>query len=97
MADTIEVLSLVPLGAGARARIEAVDPRVRLTSAPGWFDGEIADTWGPYVAASYLPSVGSGERDPAHFVPELSRRARGFPAWAMLKHLGRAEIGRAHV
>ena len=64
VADTIEVLSLVPLGAGARARIEAVDPRVRLTSAPGWFDGEIADTWGPYVAASYLPagSRGSGSR-----------------------------------
>jgi glutamate/tyrosine decarboxylase-like PLP-dependent enzyme len=44
------------------------------------------------VAASYLPSVGAGERDPAHFVPELSRRARGFPAWAMLRHFGRAGI-----
>ena len=44
------------------------------------------------VAASYLPSVGAGERDPSHFVPELSRRARGFPAWAMIRHLGRAGI-----
>ena len=41
------------------------------------------------VAASYLPSVASGERDPSHFVPELSRRARGFAVWAMLRHLGR--------
>jgi glutamate/tyrosine decarboxylase-like PLP-dependent enzyme len=44
------------------------------------------------VLASYLPVVGEGERDPAHFVPELSRRARGFATWAMLRHLGRAGI-----
>ena len=44
------------------------------------------------IAASYLPSVGAGERDPTHLVPELSRRARGFPTWAMLRHLGRAGI-----
>ena len=44
------------------------------------------------IAASYLPSVGEGERDPTHFVPELSRRARGFATWAMLRHLGRAGI-----
>jgi glutamate/tyrosine decarboxylase-like PLP-dependent enzyme len=39
------------------------------------------------IAASYLP-VGE-ERHPADYVPELSRRARGFSTWAMLKHLGR--------
>jgi glutamate/tyrosine decarboxylase-like PLP-dependent enzyme len=44
------------------------------------------------IAASYLPSVGDGERDPAHLVPELSRRARGFATWAMLRHFGRAGI-----
>jgi len=44
------------------------------------------------IAASYLPPVGAGERDPSHFVPELSRRARGFATWAMLKHLGRTGI-----
>lgn len=44
------------------------------------------------IAASYLPSVGAGERDPSHFVPELSRRARGFATWAMLRHLGRQGI-----
>ena len=42
--------------------------------------------------ASYLPPVAEGERDPTHFVPELSRRARGFATWAMLRHLGRAGI-----
>jgi glutamate/tyrosine decarboxylase-like PLP-dependent enzyme len=44
------------------------------------------------IAASYLPSVGEGERDPSHYVPELSRRARGFATWAMLRHYGREGI-----
>jgi glutamate/tyrosine decarboxylase-like PLP-dependent enzyme len=44
------------------------------------------------IAASYLPSTQEGERDPSHYVPELSRRARGFATWAIIKHLGRAGI-----
>jgi glutamate/tyrosine decarboxylase-like PLP-dependent enzyme len=44
------------------------------------------------IAASYLPMASEGERDPSHYVPELSRRARGFATWAMIKHLGRAGI-----
>ncbi len=42
--------------------------------------------------ASYLPPVAEGERDPTHYVPELSRRARGFTTWTMLRHFGRAGI-----
>lgn len=44
------------------------------------------------IAASYLPPVAEGERDPTHFVPELSRRARGFATYAMIRHLGRDGI-----
>jgi glutamate/tyrosine decarboxylase-like PLP-dependent enzyme len=44
------------------------------------------------IAASYLPLAAEGERDPSHYVPELSRRARGFATWAMIKHLGRSGI-----
>lgn len=44
------------------------------------------------TSASYLPVASGGERDPSHFVPELSRRARGFAAWAMIAHLGRSGI-----
>jgi glutamate/tyrosine decarboxylase-like PLP-dependent enzyme len=44
------------------------------------------------ISASYLPPISEGERDPSHFVPELSRRARGFATWAMIKHLGREGI-----
>jgi glutamate/tyrosine decarboxylase-like PLP-dependent enzyme len=42
------------------------------------------------IAASYLPQ--GKERHPADYVPELSRRARGFATWAMIKSLGREGI-----
>jgi glutamate/tyrosine decarboxylase-like PLP-dependent enzyme len=44
------------------------------------------------IAASYLPATAEGERDPTHYVPELSRRARGIPTWAIIKTLGRSGI-----
>ena len=42
--------------------------------------------------ASYLQPAKQNERVPSHFVPELSRRARGIPTWAALKSLGRRGI-----
>lgn len=53
---------------------------------------EVAHRRAMTIAASYLPLASEGERDPSHYVPELSRRARGFATWAMIKHLGRAGI-----
>jgi glutamate/tyrosine decarboxylase-like PLP-dependent enzyme len=44
------------------------------------------------ISASYLPPAEGAERDPSAYVPELSRRARGFPAWAMIRQFGRAGI-----
>lgn len=44
------------------------------------------------IAASYLPATSENERDPSHYVPELSRRARGFATWALIKHFGREGI-----
>ncbi len=62
---TLNVLSLTRTSADDRAKIEAVDPAVRLTDAGGWFDGEYRDTWPPYSAARYLApgAMGSGTRD----------------------------------
>ena len=40
--------------------------------------------------ASYLPQ--EARRNPADYAPELSRRARGIPVWAMLKVLGRSGV-----
>lgn len=44
------------------------------------------------IAASYLPSASDTARNPSDYVPELSRRARGFATWAMIRHLGRGGI-----
>jgi glyoxylate/hydroxypyruvate reductase len=61
----IDVLTIQRLSAAERAQIEAVDPRVRLTDAGGWFDGEYRETWPAYTAARYLrpDSVGAGTRE----------------------------------
>jgi glutamate/tyrosine decarboxylase-like PLP-dependent enzyme len=40
------------------------------------------------MTAAYLPAS-PGERDPFDYVPEMSRRARGFPVYAALRSLGR--------
>jgi glutamate/tyrosine decarboxylase-like PLP-dependent enzyme len=42
------------------------------------------------IAASYLPE--GDVRHPADYVPELSRRARGFATWAVIRALGKAGI-----
>jgi glutamate/tyrosine decarboxylase-like PLP-dependent enzyme len=44
------------------------------------------------VGASYLPGADADVRASAAYVPELSRRARGIPTWAMLRTLGREGV-----
>ena len=44
------------------------------------------------VTAGYLNTSPEDGRNPSSFNPELSRRARGFAAWAVLRHHGRAGI-----
>ena len=43
------------------------------------------------ASTSYLPATASGH-DPHEYVPEMSRRARGVPVWAVLATLGRSGI-----
>ena len=42
------------------------------------------------LTAAYLPV--SAQREPSHYTPELSRRARGIEVWAALRSLGRSGI-----
>lgn len=44
------------------------------------------------TGASYLPTATDEVRDPVHYAPELSRRARGFATWAVIRALGRQGI-----
>lgn len=46
------------------------------------------------IIASYLPGAAGSEREPTNYVMELSRRARGFAMWAMIKQLGREGVAR---
>jgi glutamate/tyrosine decarboxylase-like PLP-dependent enzyme len=53
---------------------------------------ELAHRRAMTIAASYLPAHQGAVRDPSQYVPELSRRARGFATWALIRHLGRDGI-----
>lgn len=44
------------------------------------------------ISAAYLVQTGGRERDPFDWVPEFSRRARGFTVYAALRSLGRAGV-----
>jgi glutamate/tyrosine decarboxylase-like PLP-dependent enzyme len=44
------------------------------------------------AGAEYIPPIEHGERYNAEWVPEFSRRARGFPVYAAIRSLGRMGI-----
>ena len=57
----LDILAMMRTSAADRARIEAVDPAIRLTDAGGWFDGEIRETWPAFATARYLGSNANGQ------------------------------------
>ena len=61
----VQVLNIQRLSSADRARIEAVDPAVRLIEAGGWFDGESAKPGRPIPRSRYLVpgAAGSGTRE----------------------------------
>jgi hypothetical protein len=62
-----EVLVVVPVSDDALHRIAAVDPRLHVVDARGWFDVELRETWPPWTVGRYL-----GRRS----APTSSRQAR---------------------
>ena len=50
----VEILVIAPIVSESLRRIAAVDPRVRVTDARGWFDAEIAETWPRWTIERYL-------------------------------------------
>ena len=62
---TLNILSLTPLPEAIQNEIRGVDPSVTLTLAPGWFDGEIRETWPEFTSQRYVAegSDGQGTRD----------------------------------
>jgi phosphoglycerate dehydrogenase-like enzyme len=58
--QTVEVLVIQPIDDEALERIAAVDPRLKIVDARGWFDDEIRDTWPRWTVQRYL-----GHRQPS--------------------------------
>ena len=78
----VNILSTQRSSAAERARIEAVDPAVRLIDAGGWFDGEIRERWTDFAVARYLVpgSTGSGTREERdRLLAEAEVMIGGFP------------------
>src|ERR1700754_63589 len=63
--QTINVLTIQRTSAEDRAKIEAIDPRIALIDAGGWFDGEFRETWPAFTVARYLAptATGAGTRE----------------------------------
>ena len=54
------ILTLTRLSAEDRAKIEGVDPGVKVTDAGGWFDGEYRETWPAFTSERYLAPNANG-------------------------------------
>ena len=79
---TINILAMQRTSAADRARIEGIDPAIKVTDAGGWFDGEIRDTWPAFATARYLGPKANGhgtreERD--KLLAEAEVVLGGFP------------------
>ena len=66
--ERVEILVIEPIGDVELGRIAAVDPRVSVVDARGWFDAEIRETWPAWAAHRYLgerpaPPSSRAERD----------------------------------
>lgn len=57
----INILSLTRLSGEDQAKIRAVDPRVELIDAGGWFDGEYRETWPAFTVDRYLAPNAAGQ------------------------------------
>ena len=83
-------------GVGARRLVDdrraQVAQRARTTrGSRSWRDPAAHQAAMTLGAAYYVETTGA-ERDPYNWVPESSRRARGFAVWAALRQLGRSGV-----
>ena len=78
----LSILSLIPLPERIQEEVRAVDPSVSLVMAPGWFDGEIRETWPAFTTDRYLraDSGGRGTREERDaLLAEAEAIVIGFP------------------
>ena len=58
---SLNILSLTALPEGIQKEITKTDASIELTMAPGWFDGEIRDTWPNFTSERYLTPHSNGQ------------------------------------
>ena len=58
---SLEILSLTSLPEDLQHQIINLDNNIKLTMAPGWFDGEIRDTWPTFTVDRYLSRMSHGQ------------------------------------
>ena len=58
---SLEILSLTNLPEDLQHQIKNLNKDIRLTMAPGWFDGEIRDTWPTFTVDRYLSPMSHGQ------------------------------------
>ena len=58
---SLEILSLTNLPQDLQHQIRNLDKDIKLTMAPGWFDGEIRDTWPTFTVNRYLSPMSHGQ------------------------------------
>ena len=58
---SLEILSLTSLPEDLQHQIINLDKNIKLTMAPGWFDGEIRDTWPTFTVDRYLSRMSHGQ------------------------------------
>ncbi len=56
MAEVVEVVSLSRLSPDEIKRVEALDPRIRLSEVGEWFDGEIREKWPARMVSNMPPA-----------------------------------------
>jgi phosphoglycerate dehydrogenase-like enzyme len=66
--STVDVLVIEPIGDADLGRMAAIDPRVHVVDARGWFDAEIRESWPAWTVRRYLgdrpcPPSSRAERD----------------------------------
>ena len=79
---SLSILSLIPLPESIQDEIRSVDPSVALSMAPGWFDGEIRETWPAFTSERYLRAGSNGRgkrRERDALLAEANVVVIGFP------------------
>lgn len=61
MTDEIEVLCISRTTAEERSRVAAIDARIRVTDAGGWFNDEVRETWPKATADRFMRPGATGQ------------------------------------